>query len=167
MRFFPGWPEFEAPGSYWLSLCLLFLLAFSAEFCSLMSRIKKQEMGLKSLLYDAGVHALRVFMAYLVIISIITTDFSFFLAAVFGHGAGHLASELYQCHMDQEMNTRLPGTLSDGLVTKLSEVCISTSAAPTYLPAHYFKNNDSQGREREFNLVDGGVDANNPTTTPF
>nr|GMD43405.1 copper transporter 6-like [Ipomoea batatas] len=82
MRFLPGWPEFEAPGSYWLSLSLLFLLAFSAEFCSLMSSIKKQEMGLKSLLYDAGVHALRVFMAYLVIISIITTDFSFFLAAI-------------------------------------------------------------------------------------
>nr|GMD40136.1 copper transporter 1-like [Ipomoea batatas] len=125
MRFFPGWPEFEAPGSYWLSLCLLFLLAFSAEFCSLMSSIKKQEMGLKSLLYDAGVHALRVFMAYLVIISIITTDFSFFLAAIFGHGAGHLASQLYQWHMDQEMmmNTHLPGTLSDGLVTK---VCISS-----------------------------------------
>ncbi|XP_019195069.1 PREDICTED: patatin-like protein 1 [Ipomoea nil] len=46
---------------------------------------------------------------------------------------------------------------------QLSDVCISTSAAPTYLPAHYFKNNDAQGREQEFNLVDGGVAANNPT----
>lgn len=121
MRFFPGWPEFEAPGSYCLSISLLFLLAFAAEFCSLMmSSIKKQEMGLKSLLYDAGLHALRVFMAYLIIISIIATDFSFFLAAVFGHAAGHLASELYQCYLDQEMNRHLPGTLSDGLVTKVS-----------------------------------------------
>ncbi|KAK3004118.1 hypothetical protein RJ639_020109 [Escallonia herrerae] len=33
----------------------------------------------------------------------------------------------------------------------------STSAAPTYLPAHYFRNED-----REFNLIDGGVAANNP-----
>ncbi|KAK4393312.1 Patatin-like protein 2 [Sesamum angolense] len=33
-----------------------------------------------------------------------------------------------------------------------------TSAAPTYLPAHYFEN---QGAE--FNLIDGGVAANNPT----
>ncbi|CAA6662450.1 unnamed protein product [Spirodela intermedia] len=34
----------------------------------------------------------------------------------------------------------------------LSDVCISTSAAPTYLPAYYFN----------FNLIDGGVAANNP-----
>ncbi|KAK2967556.1 hypothetical protein RJ640_030427, partial [Escallonia rubra] len=45
----------------------------------------------------------------------------------------------------------------------LSDICISTSAAPTYLPAHYFKNQDREGNEREFDLIDGGVAANNPT----
>ncbi|XVF15579.1 hypothetical protein REPUB_Repub09cG0166400 [Reevesia pubescens] len=40
----------------------------------------------------------------------------------------------------------------------LSDVCIGTSAAPTYFPAYYFKNN-----EDEFNLIDGGIAANNPT----
>ncbi|XP_019156573.1 PREDICTED: patatin-like protein 2 [Ipomoea nil] len=48
----------------------------------------------------------------------------------------------------------------------LSDVCIGTSAAPTYLPAHYFKIQDPKhGTEppREFNLIDGGVAANNPT----
>ncbi|WVY90160.1 hypothetical protein V8G54_035674 [Vigna mungo] len=43
----------------------------------------------------------------------------------------------------------------------LSDICISTSAAPTYLPAHSFEtktNNDSF----KFDLVDGGVAANNP-----
>lgn len=40
---------------------------------------------------------------------------------------------------------------------QLSDICISTSAAPTYLPAHYFQNGD-----REFNLIDGTVAANNP-----
>jgi hypothetical protein len=47
----------------------------------------------------------------------------------------------------------------------LSDVCISTSAAPTYLPAHYFQTRDtgSSGKEREYNLIDGGVAANNPT----
>ncbi|TVU31244.1 hypothetical protein EJB05_22925 [Eragrostis curvula] len=45
----------------------------------------------------------------------------------------------------------------------LSDICISTSAAPTYFPAHYFKT-ECPGREpREFHLVDGGVAANNPT----
>ncbi|XP_038714685.1 patatin-like protein 2 isoform X1 [Tripterygium wilfordii] len=44
----------------------------------------------------------------------------------------------------------------------LSDICIATSAAPTYLPSYYFKTQDSNGGEREYNLVDGGVAANNP-----
>ena len=44
----------------------------------------------------------------------------------------------------------------------LSDICIGTSAAPTYLPAHYFETKDPAGRVREFNLIDGGVAGNNP-----
>ncbi|KAL5201807.1 hypothetical protein ABZP36_036161 [Zizania latifolia] len=44
----------------------------------------------------------------------------------------------------------------------LSDICISTTAAPTYLPAHYFRTEDCQGNIKEFNLIDGGVAANNP-----
>nr|CAB3483261.1 unnamed protein product [Digitaria exilis] len=44
----------------------------------------------------------------------------------------------------------------------LSDVCISTSAAPTYLPGHQFETNDKDGKPRAFNLIDGGVAANNP-----
>ena len=39
----------------------------------------------------------------------------------------------------------------------LSDICISTSAAPLYLPAYKFTNNGV-----EFNMIDGGVAANNP-----
>ncbi|XP_006660213.2 patatin-like protein 2 [Oryza brachyantha] len=45
----------------------------------------------------------------------------------------------------------------------LSDVCISTSAAPTYLPGHRFETKDKDGNSRAFNLIDGGVAANNPT----
>ncbi|KAM7520499.1 hypothetical protein LguiB_019461 [Lonicera macranthoides] len=45
----------------------------------------------------------------------------------------------------------------------LSDICISTSAAPTYLPAHYFTNEYSEGNVREFHLIDGGMAANDPT----
>ncbi|XP_022772184.1 patatin-like protein 2 [Durio zibethinus] len=45
----------------------------------------------------------------------------------------------------------------------LSDICIGTSAAPTYLPAHHFKTQDSNGVVEEFNLIDGGVAANDPT----
>ncbi|XP_078441347.1 patatin-like protein 2 [Wolffia australiana] len=50
----------------------------------------------------------------------------------------------------------------EGLDVNLADVCISTSAAPTYLPAHYFDALTPRGGKREFNLIDGGVAANNP-----
>ncbi|KAL6212488.1 hypothetical protein ACLB2K_017708 [Fragaria x ananassa] len=46
----------------------------------------------------------------------------------------------------------------------LSDICIATFAAPTYLPAHYFKTNCNEGEDRDFHhLIDGGLAANNPT----
>lgn len=44
----------------------------------------------------------------------------------------------------------------------LADVGIGTSAAPTFLPAHYFETKNSDGSVRKFNLIDGGVAANNP-----
>ncbi|XP_010269056.1 PREDICTED: patatin-like protein 2 [Nelumbo nucifera] len=50
------------------------------------------------------------------------------------------------------------------LDAQLSDICISTAAAPTYLPAHHFETKGSHGTKvRKFNLIDGGVAANNPT----
>ncbi|XP_072965163.1 patatin-like protein 5 [Typha angustifolia] len=46
---------------------------------------------------------------------------------------------------------------------RLADICISTSAAPTYLPAHYFEMKNDEGISRHYHLVDGGVAANNPT----
>ncbi|KAH0695572.1 hypothetical protein KY290_013930 [Solanum tuberosum] len=46
---------------------------------------------------------------------------------------------------------------------RLSDVSLGTSAAPTYFPVHYFETKDGQGKIRTFDLVDGGVAANNPT----
>lgn len=45
----------------------------------------------------------------------------------------------------------------------LSDICIATSAAPTYLPAYYFETKYEDGRNRSFDLIDGGIAANNPT----
>lgn len=44
----------------------------------------------------------------------------------------------------------------------LSDICLGTSAAPTYLPAHHFETKDFVGTSKEFHLIDGGVAANNP-----
>ncbi|KAL0872395.1 hypothetical protein Bca101_022100 [Brassica carinata] len=43
------------------------------------------------------------------------------------------------------------------LDVKISDICMGTSAAPTYFPPHYFLNEDIQGNTSEFHLVDGGT----------
>ena len=53
------------------------------------------------------------------------------------------------------------------LDARLSDICIGTSAAPTYLPPYKFSNQDKEGNGREFNLVDGGMAANNPVYTTY
>ncbi|MCD9644779.1 hypothetical protein HAX54_033213 [Datura stramonium] len=49
-----------------------------------------------------------------------------------------------------------------GFDVLLSDICISTSSAPVYFPAYFFKTKDGHGNDREFNLIDGGIAANNP-----
>lgn len=45
----------------------------------------------------------------------------------------------------------------------LSEICISSSAAPTYFPPHKLIANNKFGDDWEFPHIDGGVSANNPS----
>ncbi|PWA67840.1 patatin-like protein [Artemisia annua] len=47
---------------------------------------------------------------------------------------------------------------------RLSDVCIGTSAAPTYFSPHYFVTKDADGSMHRFDLIDGGVAANNPVS---
>ncbi|KAK6798436.1 hypothetical protein RDI58_006139 [Solanum bulbocastanum] len=53
--------------------------------------------------------------------------------------------------------------MDPGFDALLSDICIGTSSAPVYFPAHLFKTKDCHGNDREFNLIDGGIAANNPT----
>ncbi|GAU17377.1 hypothetical protein TSUD_232530 [Trifolium subterraneum] len=58
----------------------------------------------------------------------------------------------YQVKVDSSLNV------------PLADICIATSAAPTYLPAHYFEKLNKSGTVmRKYNLIDGGMCANNPT----
>ena len=55
--------------------------------------------------------------------------------------------------------------LNDLKNARLADVCIGTSAAPTFLPAHYFETKNAEGKTRCFDLIDGGVAANNPVSS--
>ena len=73
------------------------------------------------------------------------------------------ALSLYKAHGEH---------LEEAIRPKLSDVCIGTTAAPTYFPAHEFKEIlgfkrlRGNRKHRDFawyHLIDGGVGANNPT----
>ncbi|KAF5201660.1 Patatin-like protein [Thalictrum thalictroides] len=46
---------------------------------------------------------------------------------------------------------------------KISDACVASAAAPTFFPPYYLKTQKSITVRREFNLIDGGIAANNPT----
>ncbi|CAI9761992.1 unnamed protein product [Fraxinus pennsylvanica] len=102
MRLFPGWPDHQTLADYGFSLFLVFLLAFTAEFCSLYP-IQKHIDSKVALLNHAGMRALKMFMSYLAVVAVITTDFVFFLAAVAGHGVGNFVGKMYQYQIEEAM----------------------------------------------------------------
>ncbi|KAM2024012.1 hypothetical protein ACFXTH_016825 [Malus domestica] len=55
---------------------------------------------------------------------------------------------------------QLPPTIFSSLLFPLPHRCGTFN---TYLPAHYFETIDPEGNVKDFNLIDGGVAANNPT----
>ncbi|KAH6829603.1 hypothetical protein C2S53_012516 [Perilla frutescens var. hirtella] len=104
MRLFPGWPDHQSPCEYCFSLLLVFLLTFTAEFCSNYP-ISRQTDRRQAALGAAALRALQMFMTYLAVIAIMATDFVFFGAAVGGHAAGNLVSGFYQYQIEAAETT--------------------------------------------------------------
>lgn len=50
---------------------------------------------------------------------------------------------------------------------KLLDVCLATSAAPTYLPSYVFEYTDENGYNETINCIDGGVYLNNPALAAY
>ncbi|CDP06548.1 unnamed protein product [Coffea canephora] len=108
MQFYPGWPNHQSLGECIFSMFLVFLLAFTTEICStsndpisIKQQCRRRRHDVRGLLLDAGLHGLRMFMAYLVMISVITGDFLFLLVALAGHTAGCLFTKLFEYQIEQ------------------------------------------------------------------
>ncbi|KAF2309869.1 hypothetical protein GH714_005427 [Hevea brasiliensis] len=61
--------------------------------------------------------------------------------------------------LDQTLTTVVIPTFD---IKRLQPAVFPHMSCPTYLPAHRFETKDSTGKVREFDLIDGGVAANNP-----
>ncbi|EOY33889.1 Copper transporter, putative [Theobroma cacao] len=87
---FPGWPGSRA-WMYGLALILIFVLAFLVEWLSHSNHlIKRGSSNVSAGLLQTFLHAIRVALAYLVMLAVMSFNVGVFLMAVAGHTLGFL-----------------------------------------------------------------------------
>ncbi|XP_022730900.1 copper transporter 1-like [Durio zibethinus] len=107
---FSGWPGTRT-GMYVLALIVVFLLAFMVEWISHSQLIKPgSTRHVAAGLVQTLLHALRVGLAYLVMLAIMSFNGGVFLAAVAGHALGFL---LFGSRVFKKSSAPVPGKTSD------------------------------------------------------
>ncbi|XP_065869385.1 copper transporter 1-like [Euphorbia lathyris] len=86
---FSGWPGTRS-GMYVLALILVFVLSFLVEFLSQCQIIKPGSSDFTAGVIQTLMHALRVGLAYMVMLAIMSFNGGVFLVAVAGHTLGFL-----------------------------------------------------------------------------
>ncbi|XP_051114018.1 copper transporter 2-like [Andrographis paniculata] len=84
-----GWPGSGRLGMYVLALAVVFLLAVAAEVLSVVPRLKPREISpAAGALVHAAVYGVRMGLAYLVMLAVMSFNIGIFIAAVAGHALG-------------------------------------------------------------------------------
>lgn len=86
---FQGWPK-DSLGMYILALAFVFILSAAIEVLSIPHVVKSGSSPMIGLLIQATVYAVRMGLAYLVMLSVMSYNLGIFFVAVAGHGVGFL-----------------------------------------------------------------------------
>ncbi|KAF7849653.1 hypothetical protein BT93_L0424 [Corymbia citriodora subsp. variegata] len=84
---FSGWPE-QRLGMYVLALFLVFLLALTVQVLSVSPNVKIGTNPIVGGVMQASVYGLKMALAYMVMLSVMSFNVGVFFAAVIGHAFG-------------------------------------------------------------------------------
>lgn len=90
---FPEWPG-HSLGMYLVALLFVFLLAVAVEFLSTLPPVKPGSNHVIGALRHSVVYSLRMGLAYLVMLSVMSFNLGVFVAAVVGHGVGFFMAKI-------------------------------------------------------------------------
>ncbi|KAJ1690286.1 hypothetical protein LUZ63_014441 [Rhynchospora breviuscula] len=86
---FPGWPGNAGIGMYLLSILFVLIMAALAEALSAVSnRFSQSDKTASNAVMLTAIHALRMGVAYLVMLAVMSFNVGVFLAALAGHAIG-------------------------------------------------------------------------------
>ncbi|KAJ0742901.1 putative Ctr copper transporter [Helianthus annuus] len=85
---FDDWPNGKL-GMYILALVVLFVVAVAIEFLAYFSAVKTRASPIMSGLAHASVHGLRMALAYLVMLAVMSYNIGVFICVVVGHAFGY------------------------------------------------------------------------------
>ncbi|XP_062085068.1 copper transporter 1-like [Humulus lupulus] len=106
---FSGWPG-SRPGMYALALVFVFFLAVIVEWLSHCRLIKSTGSRVAAGLFQTLLHAVRVGLAYMVMLAIMSFNVGVFLVAIAGHAVGFLifGSKLVKKEEAEKVSSDLP-----------------------------------------------------------
>lgn len=87
---FSGWPGYNNIGMYVFALFVVFVLAFFVEFLSHTNYIKESANHVAAGLIQTALYGIRIGLAYLVMLSVMSFNGGIFLAAIAGHTLGFM-----------------------------------------------------------------------------
>ncbi|CAK9187891.1 unnamed protein product [Ilex paraguariensis] len=88
---FDGWPGSDNLGMYVLALIFVFVLALLVEWLSHCNLIKQDSNHVAAGLVQTLLYGLRIGLAYMVMLAVMSFNVGVFLMAVGGHTVGFLA----------------------------------------------------------------------------
>ncbi|KAL3652617.1 hypothetical protein CASFOL_002298 [Castilleja foliolosa] len=83
---FDGWPGYDHLGMYVLALAFVFLLAVVTEWLSHCKILRRHSAA--AAVAQTGMYVVRIGLAYMVMLAVMSFNAGVFLAAVAGHGVG-------------------------------------------------------------------------------